>query len=274
MPIENVPGTKGANMPRHGKRITLDTFLGRAGWLIVVTCALSLSFWSLYWVGRKFGLPPILAGMVSACLDGAALVCAQLALTYARSHDSGLTPRIGVFVMAGASSWLNAQHAIIAGYPPAARILFGLPPLVAVFVFEIQTRYQRRAALKRAGRVPAALPAIGRTAWVLFPIRSLRVIRSIVKFRLTTLENQAGMSQFRRSLPEVSETVSETSIQIETRQVRTWAQIHGFNVGDRGPVPAEVTEAYRLAITSASNGNGNGHAAEVTKQIVQGSDPE
>src|SRR5450755_1656788 len=90
MPIVNGERVK----YRH--KFTLERMLGRVGWIVVAVSALSLSAWSLYYVGRHYGLPIPLAAIVSAAFDGAAIVCADLTLKYARTHgDSGLGPRVG-----------------------------------------------------------------------------------------------------------------------------------------------------------------------------------
>src|SRR5277367_4997059 len=96
--------------------MNFEKLLTKYGWLIVMGAALSISSWSLWYIGVHYGLPPVLAGVVSACYDLGALVCAVLALNYARTQgDSGLAARMGVFVLGGISAYLNAQHAQIAG---------------------------------------------------------------------------------------------------------------------------------------------------------------
>jgi hypothetical protein len=259
-------------MPRHSGRFTLEKLLSRIGWLVVAGAALSLSAYSLYWVGIHYGLPPILAGLVSAAFDGAALVCADLALRYARSHgDSGFGPRLGVFILAGASAYLNMQHAIINGDPPAARVLYAAPPITAIAIYELHIRWERRGALRKAGRVPAALPAFGRYAWLLFPLRTLGVMRRIVAHRLNVLETNAGVS---RSISGVSGSMPELDGTPDQRMVRVWARMQGLPVGERGPIPAQITERYMLEIVSGSNGKSNGHSPEKVQQMIQGSDPE
>jgi hypothetical protein len=49
-------------------------------WLVVLGTALALTWWSLDALGLRFGMPRLLAGMVSATFDRAALVEADLAL--------------------------------------------------------------------------------------------------------------------------------------------------------------------------------------------------
>ena len=52
----------------------------RIGWAISAGVALARRAYSLFYVGRAWGMPPILAGMVSVVLDGAAIVSAEMAL--------------------------------------------------------------------------------------------------------------------------------------------------------------------------------------------------
>jgi hypothetical protein len=259
-----VKGNPVEDSPKHSRRVTMLEILSRFGWLIVAGAALALSAYSLYWVGRRYGVPPILAGMISVIFDGAAVISCDLALRYARSHDSGFAPRLAVFTFAGVSAFLNAQHAILAGLPKPAVILFSSPPIVAVVMLELHTRYTKRAALKRAGRVPAALPIIGRVTWALFPIKSYRTLRKIVGARLRILENQAG-------IPETSQVVSGIVSELphssgKPQVVRAWARMQGMNPPERGPLPQSITAAYLLAITAGTpaemNGHGNSHETE------------
>lgn len=214
----------------------LETAIGKLGWLIVVVAALALSFWSLFYVARHYGLPLPLATIVSCCFDGAAIVCADLALKYARSYgDSGLAPRIAVFVLAGASAYLNSQHAVLAHDPKAAVILYASPPIIAVMLFELHSRYERRNALRKTGRVAKTLPVFGRWSWILFPIRSYKMMRGIVKRRLNQFDEQ--------SINE--STVANVLVMAEARQVRAWAASQGFIVGDRGRIPGEIMAAFQ-----------------------------
>jgi len=252
--------------PKHSRRITSLDILTRFGWLIVAGAALIMSAYSLYWVGRHYGVPPVIAGMISVIFDGAAVISCDLALKYARSHDSGFAPRMVVFLAAAASAYLNAQHAILDGLPRPAVVLFSSPPIIAVIMLELHTRFTKRAAMKRAGRVPAALPIIGRTAWVLFPIRSYRTIRRIVGARLRMLETQAGVSG---TLGEVSGSIGNSADSSPKPQVvRAWARLQGISVPERGPLPHSVTTAYILAITTAetpreTHAGSNGHVSRL-----------
>ena len=57
----------------------------RAAWVLVAGFALGLSWWSLAYVARSWGVPWLLSWIVSAVFDGVALICADLALRAART---------------------------------------------------------------------------------------------------------------------------------------------------------------------------------------------
>jgi Protein of unknown function (DUF2637) len=160
--------------------------LSRFAWLVVITSALALSNWSLFYVGRHYGLPVILAGILSVSLDGAALVCADIALRYAREHGtSGASSRITVLVLAGISAWLNSEHASLAHDGLPAHVMFAVPPLAALTLFELHTRYSRRSALREAGRVAESLPAFGGHIWLHHPWGAYSGVRAITSRRLS-----------------------------------------------------------------------------------------
>lgn len=225
---------------------TVSRHLAHAGWLIVITCALTLSCWSLYTVGRAWGCPPPIAAIISAAFDGAALVCGDLALRHARSpHGGGLGPRLGVFAAAGCSAWLNSQHAVISHDPPAARLLFAAPPVLAVVLLEFQQRWTRRGALHAAGRVAEPLPVLSQAAWVLFPLRSVRVLRAVVGARLDRVRDEHAGSGARVVLAPS-----------EVRRARAWARETGIPVPGSGPLPGPVVSAWAAHLAT-----GNGHPA-------------
>lgn len=223
----------------HGIQMRM---ISRYAWLPAITASLAISTYSLYWIARKWGLPIPLAALVSTVFDGAALTFADLALRYARTHgDSGLAPRLGVLILAGLSAYLNSWHAVLTGAPTPARILYGIPPIVSIALFDLHTRWERRAALRRAGRVPASLPVFGRYTWLLFPIRTLKVLRSIVRFRLETVMNAHGVTPVKPPNAQVSD--GNPAI------IRNWAREHGLNVSDKGRIARDVIAAYEDSIS-------------------------
>jgi Protein of unknown function (DUF2637) len=235
--------------PGLRRRFNSGKLVSSSGWFVVVGAALSLSAYSLYFVGRHYGLPVPLAAIVSACFDGAAIACADLALKYAQTHgDSGLAPRLAVLILATTSAYLNMQHAIISHLPFAARVLYAVPPVVAVAMFEMRSRYERREALRRAGRVVKALPPIDPRAWLMFPVRTPRMVREIVGYRLDEM-----------IATETGESLDSLSrIPVHAPAVRAWAADQGMDVAALGRIPASVIADYRAAMANnaaVSQGN-------------------
>lgn len=163
-------------------------FARRASWLLVIGCALALSWWSLYTLAHgRYGLPTLLAAVVSAVFDGGALLTGELSLGAAQQGDSALGARAAMLAEVGASAWLNWQHAVLSGYGAPGRVLYAAPPLVAGFLAELWTRAERRAALRRAGRIAPALPPFGTAAAVLHPFMVVRKVYMITGSRIRSV---------------------------------------------------------------------------------------
>jgi hypothetical protein len=79
----------------------------RWAWVVVLGTALALSWWSLDALARRYGMPELLAGMVSATFDGAALVAADLALRRAAEADPAFAVKLLMLSTVGLSAWLN-----------------------------------------------------------------------------------------------------------------------------------------------------------------------
>lgn len=254
-------------------------------WFIVVISALALSAYSLYWIGIHYGVPQPLAIIISTCFDGAAVVAGDISLKWARTHgDSGFASRIALFMFAGASMFLNVQHGIILHDSRAACILYGAPPFIAVTVLELHTRYERRSALQRAGRVAKALPPVGKWTWIFHFSSTLQTLSLITKHRLAALE-----------VSEIGAIDSEPKEQADYRTlysakiVRAWAKSNGIPIAERARIAKNIYEAYhrwtisqtsgkRLSLISGngSNNTSNALTSENTVSESQGegfSDP-
>ena len=130
-------------------------------------------------------MPPYIAVLMSTCFDGACLLMADYSLRYAQDGLSGSGPRFFVRVFALVAAFLQTYHARLGNEPRGSWILWASLPVIAVSVYEVHIRWERRAALARAGLTyPASLPIFGLTAWVLFPLRTLNSMREIVASRL------------------------------------------------------------------------------------------
>src|SRR5271167_2971914 len=155
------------------------SFISRFGWLIVLGLTMAMSNYSLYFVARHLGTPAIFAIMAGPIFDGTALLFADYSLKHARTGSPDSGDRIAVFLCAGLSAYLNSQHALIAGQIPAARIFWAAPPILAVWAYDRHIKWERRRALANAGRVAPNLPVFGKWAWTLFPIKTLKIARTV-----------------------------------------------------------------------------------------------
>ena len=158
--------------------------LSRWAWLVVLGTALALSWWSLDALALRFGVPDVLAAMVSATFDGVALVAADLALRRAVMADSALSVKLLMLVAVGLSAWLNYEHGALLGYPPAGRVLFAAPSVLSGWLFELQLRSLRRVRLHELRRTAKPLPQFGLVVWVFHPWAALRHVSRIAASRL------------------------------------------------------------------------------------------
>ena len=168
-------------------KISRDDWFARFGWAVVLIATLSMSAYSLFYVGRHLGMPWYFAAIVSLCFDGVAVLAADYSLRYARMGLTATGPQLTVFVFGGLSAYLNTLHAFFGHEIPMAKLLWAAPPVAAILVFEFHTKWERLSALRDAGRIAEALPPLGRHSWVHHPLASLRTIRAISGERLTEI---------------------------------------------------------------------------------------
>lgn len=211
--------------------------LNRAGWAISAGVALILSAYSLFYVGRAWGMPPVLAGMVSLVLDGAAIVSADMALRANKKHGHSGIDRWLTVVFAGLSAWINSYHARIVHAGGAAWALYALPPVVAVVLFDRHTRNERQAATRKSGRVLSPLPRIKKEAWLLYPIASFKILRAMVGSQLQDLRPGQPVSS-------------------NDENIRAWARAKGLDVGEKGRIAAPIWAAWEK---EKANGNHQKH---------------
>lgn len=232
----------------------------RFGWGVVLGAALIMSAWSLYYVARYAGAPVFAAGITSLIFDGAALLAGYYALKAARAGESGTAARAAMFLFAGCSAYLNSMHAGIDHLPVFARVLYGMPPVIAVIVYELHTSSERNRALSRTKR---KLPSLGLLTWLLMPLRSYRTIRSIVSLRAIRTLRIAESGPNTREKETVSQSFSEFPdsssefLPVSISDARVWARANGYLVADRGPVPAFVIDAYRIYLENLTGQEGS-----------------
>jgi len=160
----------------------------------VCLAALAVSWWSLDALGIRYGLPPALALIVSATLDGVAVVSASHQRSAALRGDGAALARLTTLAFASASAWLNTQHAALSGHASAsARTMYAVPPIAAVLVLELSGRAAHRERLRQLGRTPAALPVLGALTWALHGGSAWRTLSDAVLARLALARASADL---------------------------------------------------------------------------------
>lgn len=254
-------------------------------WLIVMVPVIGIAAYSLYYVARHLGVPPLFAIGMSTCFDGAALLLAGHSLKYAQEGVSGARDRFWVVVFAGISCYLQAMHSRIGHEPPGSWLLWAALPLVAVVVFDSHHRLARRKALAKAGRIfPAPLPSFGLVSHLLFPLATLNSFRGIVRQRweaVALVANSQSPTITGReptpsraipapnapeparnggipasnggTRPNDSRMVPNDSVPIpnetDSRAARAWLRAHGHpDLPVSGRLPAALLAEYRAAM--------------------------
>lgn len=185
-------------------------------WLVVLGTALALSWWSLDALALRFGIPALLAAMVSATFDGAALVAAGLALRRAAVADSAAAVKLLMICTVGLSAWLNYEHGMLLGYPLVARVLFAAPSVISGWLFELQLRSLHGARVHEMGRAAPPLPRFGIIVWMFHPWAALRHLSRIAGSRLhsvpVTIMDWEGAPVSVQELPEIPAVVPDRAV--------------------------------------------------------------
>lgn len=168
----------------------------KLGWLVVLAAALSVSWWSFYSLTvDTYGMPQLFGVIISTAFDGAAMVTGSLAQRYARTPDSGFGPRFATMVFVALSAFINGMHAHILWQGRGATSVLGIVllsslPVVAGWLFELEMKFLHKEHQRKFGRVPQALPAFGKWAWLLHRKKAYEAINVVVLDRMQKVVEQ------------------------------------------------------------------------------------
>jgi hypothetical protein len=247
-------------------------------WLVVLGTALALSWWSLDVLALHFGVPKLLAAMVSATFDGAALVAADLAMRRAVVADSAASVKLLMVVTVGLSAWLNYEHGMLLGYPLVARVLFAAPSVISGWLFELQLRHLHRARVHELGRSAQPLPKLGTVVWAFHPFAALKRVSQIAGSRLRsvpiTVMDWTGAPASVYELPGVPAEAADRPVILAApvEQVAVCTQEDEEPTrqkAGRAPVPDELYLG-RLRELVAENGGVAPSIREVARQLSIG----
>jgi hypothetical protein len=209
----------------------------RWAWTVVLGTALSLSWWSLFVLAHRFGMPAVIAGMVSLAIDGVALVLADLAMQRAMLADSAAVVKLFTMCTVGLSAWLNFEHAVLWGFPLPIRVLFAAPSVLSGIVFELKLRNLHRARLHELDQVAPSLPRFGFIIWVLHPFAALRKVSQIAGSRLRSVP--VTVMDWQQSVS----TVTVVPISAPVHPMVEPARAVAASMSDVGGLQAETSES-------------------------------
>ena len=196
-----------------------------------------ISWQSLYFVARKWGMDPATAALVSLSLDGVALSLAELTLRSVRAGgNSSWSARFFILVFTGISVALNMAHASLLNKPGLAYLLYAVAPCAALVVFEEFVKHNRKLSRK----MPPGPPEIGFIWWLNFPFRSYRLLRIIGARHLDRLEGKEP---------------AKANVSDSPALIRAWAKSQGISIGHVGRIPDDIVSLYSKSIEHV-NGNG------------------
>lgn len=202
----------------HGK--TPADWAIRIVLVAVMTAALAVGTWSIYTLlTTVFGVPQFVAILGCGMFDGAALFFALLSQRYATTTDSGFAPRLAMLAMVSISSWVNWQHAQLEKWGTVGGVILAAAPGIAELAFLMFHKFAHRETLRNLGRVPQALPTLGKWAWLAHPARSRKTVDAHIKAALTEHE---AVAQRREDLAaDRAKTIITIPVSVETQTRET-----------------------------------------------------
>ena len=236
-------------------------------WLLVLTVALSISAYSLYFVARTLGVPKIFAAGFSTAYDGVALIAADKALQFAQEGKSGAFPRMVMIVFAGLSAFLNSLHAVFASENPLAIPMWAGLPLAAVAAFELHTSQARAKAQARMGiTYPAPMPKWAGHQWATRFLHTLGQFRDVSSDRGDALARAHGWvpRKARKALARNTATVPAAAV---TPARRPASAI----IGSATPDDTTASATSRSA-TAAPHSNASGADTATDQPFAHGAE--
>jgi hypothetical protein len=228
-------------------------FMSTSGWLVILVATLTMSTYSLLFVGIHIGIPAPFAALGSCCFDGTAILASVYALRYAELGLTGTGPRTTLFIFAGASASLNAYHAVIGHEPRFAMVWWIGPPIAAVLVLEFHLRYTRRVALQAHGLIAESFRPLGRRVWTDHPIEALRTRRAVSAERLLKIAQSEAPSYV------AARTASAASAEQAQQEVERVQSSHS---------EISTARSKRAAIIAALDINPTASHREVTELLL------
>jgi hypothetical protein len=185
---------------------------------LILLSAMLLSGWSLTTLGMSYGMPVGFAVLISAALDGVAILCGYYSNRYAKTQYSGTWPKLLTYGFILASAWLNWSHAALLGYEVAGKVLFAIPSIGVGVLHNLELGWTSKEEKQAQGHVLERLPVFGKLAWVLFPGKTFKGLKTVVKTRFESSVKTYEAKHTTKTLDDVFEE-DKTIVEDKTERV-------------------------------------------------------
>lgn len=168
---------------------------------VVTLVALSMTWWSMFDLATTtLSVPVVLAGGLSLAFDIGGVYLGLLSIEYAKTTDSGFWTELGTYLFIGTSTYIVAQHAVLAGYPTVGVVLFASAPIIVGIMLKATLNFLTRQARKQAGRVTEKLPSVGWLTWVRYFKQTWRLMSVAMQGRLVNAADKVNIVEDRHAI--------------------------------------------------------------------------
>lgn len=168
---------------------------------VVTLVALSMTWWSMYDLATtQLSVPVLLAGGLSLAFDIGGVYLGLLSIEYAKTTDSGFWTELGTYLFIGTSTYIVAQHAVLAGFPTVGVVLFASAPIIVGIMLKATLNFLTRQARKQAGRVTEKLPSVGWLTWVRYSKQTWRLMSVAMQGRLVNAADKLDIAEDRHAI--------------------------------------------------------------------------
>ena len=152
---------------------------------IAVIVALIMSWFSMTDLAiNTFGLPELLAWIISLAFDIGAIFLALITVSAALKGENATMAKLATLAFIGTSLYINVVHADVSGYGTVGMIMFGAAPAIVFIAFEVYLRHMLKRELRVQGLIPDRMPKVGALTWVRHPKPAFSLASKALMLRL------------------------------------------------------------------------------------------
>lgn len=279
----------GARSLGRGVRRFSLIHLRRYSVLIVGTGGMIVAAFGTVRALHEMGQPLPLALATSGAIEGGAIYFAADLYIRSREGRPALRPRLASWGYALASAWANASHPPLPGTSAQGSLIFGLVPLLGLYLIEYQAHTDRAHTSREVTAWPLRVAdAAWRRAWTAVAtalgvdvnasdtdtereLASRRAARATYRLRVA-MQTETSERKIRRLTRAVQVTWERAGVAADPRQAMRLSAmmrelVHGsdFAVGDWSDVTASASRVYGGMLLAGPDGllDLSGHSAGI-----------